>query len=81
MIKREISILDLEPEELAQEFCDMHNDEQALFFEHIGKIVKEQWKSNFSFQMDTIIDEVNKMSYDNAKTILKCIKDYVEGIE
>jgi hypothetical protein len=56
-IKRQIDFeCKITPEELAREFCEMDNVEQAEFFNEIAKIVKLEWSSNFCFQLQSIMD-------------------------
>jgi hypothetical protein len=79
MITREFKEhIEILPEEMAAEFCDMSDEWQARFFNEIGRIVRIEWKIPFAFQVQHIID--NEVLNDDGKRILKIIEEYAEEI-
>ena len=53
-IKRKLTIdVELTLEDLADCFCDLHADEQAVFFNRISELV-EKWDTSFFFQVQSI---------------------------
>ena len=46
----------LEPEHLAELFCDMDGGEQAVFFSHI-KTITDTWLAPFCFQLQGIAED------------------------
>lgn len=54
-IKREITIEDLTPEELAEEFSHMDDEKQARFFNELGRVVAT-WERSFCFQLQYVTD-------------------------
>ena len=77
MIERNIvQQIQLAPEELASEFCEMDAEQQARFFNHIGLTVANKWDRSFAFQMQNIVDSPELK--DSGKYILGIIRDYME---
>lgn len=56
MIKREHTLFCAPtPEELASEFANMGDDQQALFFNELARLTKN-WKNPFCFQLQGLVD-------------------------
>ena len=73
-IKRDVIVnVEPTPKELADCFCNMYAEDQALFFNHIAELV-ERWDSNFSFQLQAIID--SKVLTSSGKDIMRQIGEY-----
>ena len=73
-ILRKIDVdIELSPEDIADCFCDLHNDEQALFFNHIADVVAV-WDSNFCFQLQSIIN--SKALTNSGKAVMHTIGEY-----
>lgn len=79
MIKRKHEILiNITPEEMADEFCGMDANEQAKFFSEVYKIART-WDRNFEFQMQSIIDS-NECD-DYALKLLSIFGEYASKCE
>lgn len=63
--------------DVADLFCSMDGEEQALFFNCIGENVKK-WNMGFIFQMQSVCD-TEKLTEEGRK-IMKEIGDYSDGI-
>jgi hypothetical protein len=58
MIERKVDFtLELTAREIAQEFCRLDSEGQAVFFNSIADIVASEWKAPFCFQLEAITDE------------------------
>lgn len=76
MTKRDVSIdVKLTPLELAQEFCDMDGDEQAMFLNFIAQL-SSQWDRPLEFQIQNIVDSNNFLS--GANRVMKLFGEYAE---
>lgn len=75
MIKRtqELEVI-LTPEELAAEFCNMDDKEQAKFFNEIGNIVQNTWTSPFVFQLQAVIDSEHLT--DDGRYVMQSVGEY-----
>lgn len=74
MIERNVTInINLTPEELAFEFCDMDDSGQATFFNELHRIT-QQWKNPLCFQLQHLTD--NPLLTDGARNVMKQIGDY-----
>ena len=77
MIKRNLEIeISISPQELAKEFCDLTDDEQAEFFNEIAEIFLS-WDTQFIFQLQYIVD--SKKITKQALQIMTTIGEYAEG--
>lgn len=75
-MKRQIEIdINPTPQELAEVFCNMYEEEQVEFFNEIAKITKT-WNSPFCMQLQAIVD-TNKLT-PHAKLIMRQIGEYAE---
>lgn len=73
-IQRNIDInVELSPEDIADCFCDLRDDEQAVFFNRISEVVKK-WGSPFCFQLQHIIN--NGILTRDGKEIMCQIGEY-----
>ncbi len=71
---KEISVnIELNPMDLAVEFCEMNEDEQAEFFNLIAKLSKE-WDVPFIFQLQYITDS-DVLNSDGRK-VMASIGEY-----
>lgn len=53
-IERKLTVdIELTPEGLADLFCDLHDNEQAFFFNRIADVVST-WDTSFNFQLQAI---------------------------
>ena len=76
MIEKKITVpVDLTPQELAFEFCNMSDEDQAEFFNSLAKIV-ENWQAPFSFQLQYLAD-CTTLTQD-GKSVMKLIGEYGE---
>ena len=74
MISREIKVpIYLTPEELAFDFCNMNDIDQAKFFNEVARIT-EKWDRNFAFQLQYITN--NKELTYGARKIMQQIGEY-----
>ena len=76
MIKKTIEqVIELTPEELASEFCDSTDGEQAVFFNEISKITGN-WKESlgFKFQLQYLTD--NDELTEGGREIMNLIGQY-----
>lgn len=75
-IQRKIDVdIELSPEDLADCFCDLYADEQAMFFSHIAEVVTK-WDSLFCFQLQRVIN--NKALTAGGRAIMRTIGEYGE---
>ena len=65
----------LTPRELAEEFCNLYDDEQAEFFNEIANITNK-WDKPFCFQLQSMVN--TNILTDDAKYIMSQIGDYSE---
>ncbi len=71
--KRKDVTLDVTPNDIADLFCSMDSDEQAIFFNKVAKNIK-QWESPLYFQLQAITDSAELT--EEARLIMKEIGDY-----
>lgn len=75
-IPRKIDVdIELSPEDLADCFCNLHDNEQALFFNRIAEVVSK-WGNPFCFQLKYIID--CKVLTNGGKAIMRTIGECSE---
>ena len=73
-IERKLIVdVELTPEDLADCFCELYADEQAMFFNRISELV-EKWNGSFCFQLQAIID--SKVLTSGGKDIMRQIGEY-----
>ena len=78
-IERKLTVdVELTPENIADCFCDLHDNEQAFFFNRISEVV-ETWGTSFCFQLQAIID--SKVLTNGGKDIMRQIGEYSEVIK
>lgn len=46
--------VNISPQEAAKVFCNMNDEEQAVFFNSIAEIVEKEWKNPLGFQLTDI---------------------------
>lgn len=63
------------PEELACEFSQMNDSQQAVFFNEIARLT-EKWEMDFCFQLQHLTD--NKSLTNQGRQIMKQIGEYAE---
>lgn len=74
MIERKITLrMSLSPEELAFEFCDMIDSDQAKFFNEVHRIT-EKWERPLCFQLQFITD--NEILTDGGRRVMSEIGSY-----
>lgn len=75
-IPRKIDVdIELSPEDLADCFCDLCDEEQAIFFNRIFDAVTA-WGKPFCFQLQAVIDSPALTS--GGKAIMRTIGEYGE---
>jgi len=75
MIKREVEMsISLTPEELASEFLDMSDKEQAIFFNEIAKLISKWDGGFFSTQLEWV--RQNQCLTTEGRNIMKKIGEY-----
>lgn len=73
-IPRKVDIdIEMSPEDIADCFCDLHDDEQALFFNRIAEVVAT-WCNPFCFQLQYIINK--KILTRDGREIMRQIGEY-----
>ena len=73
-ISRKIDIdVEMSPEDIADCFCELHDDGQALFFNRIAEVVAT-WGNPFCFQLQSIAD--NKVLTGDGRKIMRQIGEY-----
>ncbi len=73
-IKRKIEVSCVPtPTELAEVFCSMGGDEQALFFENVYSIAAS-WDRPFVFQLESIVS--SHLHTEDGRSIMSDIGDY-----
>lgn len=78
-MKKEIQIeINLTPEELAFEFSEMDDRQQALFFNALAMYVKK-WQKQFCFQLEAIIE--NEELTIEGKNIMGYIGEYGKYVD
>lgn len=78
-IKRKLTVdIELTPEDLADCFCDLYDNEQAFFFNRIAEVVAT-WGKPFCFQLQYISN--NKALTSDGKEIMSMIGEYSEVIK
>ena len=78
-IERKLTIdVELTPEDLADCFCELYADEQAIFFNRISELV-EKWDTSFCFQAHAI-ESSGKLT-NNGRWIMSVIGEYSKVIK
>ena len=78
MIERDIKVpVELTPDELAFEFCNMNDEGQAMFFNCIAEITA-QWDRPFCFQLQYLIDHPKLL--DCGRRVMEQIGEYGKEI-
>jgi len=73
-IKRNVDLeFNLNPQELAEEFCNMGDNEQAIFFNEIANI-SDKWDKQFCFQLQAITN--SKELTNEGRAIMESIGNY-----
>ena len=73
-IRRDVIVnVEPTPKELADCFCNMYAEDQALFFNHIAVLV-EKWGSSFCFQLQAVIS--SKILTSGGKEAMRQIGEY-----
>jgi hypothetical protein len=57
--------INITPKELAELFCAMDGDQQAIFFSEIAKIIKSWKAGGFDYQLAYIVDS-RKLTKDGS---------------
>lgn len=79
MIERNIKYcVELTPEELAFEFCNMNDSGQAKFFNEVHRIT-EKWERPLCFQLQFIAD--SEILTDGGRRVMSEIGDYATPTE
>lgn len=79
MIHRTVEVqFQFEAEELAREFSEMTNDQQAVFFSELARI-SDQWNSPFVFQLQAI--STSEKLTDAGRRVMSEIGEYAEAAE
>lgn len=74
MITRSVEAkVQITPEEMAEEFANMGDDQQAVFFNTLAKIT-ETWSSPFSFQLEAIVTHPALTA--EARAVMSAIGEY-----
>lgn len=74
MIQKKFNVdIQLTPDELAFEFSQMGDEEQAIFFNELAEIVSK-WDRPFLFQMQFVIDNPNLTQ--EGKSLMREIGGY-----
>jgi hypothetical protein len=78
MIKRtEVLEIIPTPQELAECFCDMDYNEQALFFKCVGENIEKIWENginSFRFQTSYIVE--SEFCTETALSVMKILGEY-----
>lgn len=77
MIQRKIMVdVKLTPDELAFEFANLGDEQQAMFFNELA-ILTAKWERPFCFQLQSIID--NPALTKEGRSIMQEIGEYGEA--
>jgi len=68
--------VELSPEDVADCFCDLYSDEQAIFFNRIAEVTAT-WNTRFCIQVESIID--SNMLTNGGKKIMLRLGEFDEG--
>lgn len=68
--------INMSPENIADCFCDLHSDEQAIFFNRVAEVTAT-WGAPFCFQLQYIID--SNMLTREGEEIMCQIGEYGGG--
>lgn len=78
-IERKLTIdVELTPEDLADCFCDLYADGQAIFFNRISELVGK-WDTGFCFQVQ-LVGSSGKLT-SGGRGIMRTIGEYSEVIK
>lgn len=78
-IERKLTVdVELTPEDLADCFCELYADEQAVFFNRISELV-EKWDTSFNFQLQGIGN--SGVLTKDGRIIMSMIGDYLPVIK
>ena len=73
-IPRKIHVdIEMSPEDIADCFCDLYADEQAIFFNRISEVVTT-WGTSFCFQFQSVVD--SKILTSDGKEIIRQMGKY-----
>lgn len=76
MIQRKIMVdFTPTPDELAFEFANMDNEQQAMFFNELA-IITEKWEHPFCFQLQSLIE--TPFLTKEGRSIMEMIGEYGE---
>lgn len=74
MIQRKIiADITLTPDELAFEFANMDDEQQAMFFNELASITAK-WEMPLCFQLQRVID--NSTLTDEGRSVMRVIGEY-----
>ena len=74
MIQRKVLVeITPDPDELAFEFANMGDEQQAMFFNELARIV-EKWDRNFVFQLQYVTDHPELT--DAGRSVMRAIGEY-----
>ena len=77
-IEREISVrVEPTPEEMAEMFCDMGDDEQARFLATAGKLSKE-WEKHRDFQWSHVADRLVESGDRDAADLCEGLHEAID---
>ena len=77
-IERKLTVdVDLTPKDIADCFCELYADEQAVFFNRISELV-EKWDTSFNFQLQAIGN--GRVLTNDGRRIMSMIGDYLPVI-
>ncbi len=62
------------PWELAQEFSRMDDEQQAMFFSELGRIVSNNWRAPFVFELQAITE--SKLLSQEGRNVMHQIGQY-----
>ncbi len=66
--------IDISPEQLAEEFCNMSCHQQARFFNAVHEVTKDWTVVGFVMQLQGVIDSPEFTA--EARSVMKLIGDY-----
>jgi|688.fasta_scaffold127756_7 hypothetical protein len=76
MITRSVYLdVELSPYELAQEFCNMDAEQQAMFLNHVASI-SEDWDGTFVEQVQAIVNSNGFLN--GANKVMKIFGEYAK---
>lgn len=67
--------MNLTVSDVANLFCELDEDQQALFFAEVG-LITDEWESSLASQLQSVKD--SKFNSDGARRVMRTIGEYAD---